>query len=115
MDASAKLLKKSIIREVAVRSADGLKVAIKLDAAARDELVFAEAEPDGGRKPRHGAHPDKLRASRCKPPIRGIRCSETVPAKSTRPLLQEEQWLILWQSILMEPIGLCRLTPRYRG
>jgi hypothetical protein len=82
-----------------------LKVAIELDAAARDELVFAEAEPDGGRKPRHGPHPDRLRASSCKPPIRGIRCSETVPPKAPDLSLQEVQWLILWQSILMEPLG----------
>ena len=45
-----------------------MKVAIELDAAASDELVFAE--PDGGRKPLHGAHPDKV---------------ESVPMQATDP------------------------------
>jgi hypothetical protein len=52
---------------------------------------------------------------RCKPPIRGIRCTEAVLPRVPDLLLQEEQWLILWQSILMEPLGLCPLTPKYRG
>ena len=85
---------------------------MELDAAARDELVFAE--PDGGRKPRHGAHPDELRAPDATHHP-SIRCSETIPPKAPDLSLQEEQGFILWQFILMEPLGLCRLTPRYRG
>jgi hypothetical protein len=47
MDASAKLLKKSMNL--------GLKVAIELGAAARGRTGLADAVPDGGRKPLHGA------------------------------------------------------------
>jgi hypothetical protein len=62
MDASAKLLKKSMNLEVGVGGADSLKVAVELDAAACGRTGLADAVPDGGRKPRHGVRPGKLRA-----------------------------------------------------
>jgi hypothetical protein len=60
-----------------------------------DELVLPTPYLTVGASHDTEAHPDKLRASRCKPPIRGIKCSETVTPKASDLSLHEEQRLHL--------------------